>query len=189
MENPGESETKVSSAVFLGRFQPLHLGHHRVIEENQEEFDEFIVAIGSADKQREEENPLSFEERRDIIKNCFPGLEVVPVEDDEKTEDGNRKWAENLEAELDADLVISNNDLVRELVEEHTSMEVRQQEMYEPGIYSGTEVRRRIRSGEEWRYLVPDCAEEKIEDLVEDIEESGIKYEFKPGWKKENIQN
>ncbi|MDY6774277.1 MAG: adenylyltransferase/cytidyltransferase family protein [Candidatus Nanohaloarchaea archaeon] len=176
-------------AVFLGRFQPLHLGHHEVIEKQLEEQEEFVVAVGSAGKSREEDNPLGFEERKEIIQNCFPGLEVIGIEDDEKTEEGNRRWAEKLEEKLEADLVISNNELVRDLVEEHTEMDVRQQEMYEPEIYSGTEVRRRIRSGEEWRYLVPGCAAGKIEDLVDEIKESGIQYEFRPGWKKENIQN
>jgi len=48
-------------------------------------------------------------------------------------------------------------------------MELEEQELYDPEIYSGTEVRRRIKSDEEWRYLVPKCAKQKIEDLVETV--------------------
>ncbi|MFB6212990.1 MAG: adenylyltransferase/cytidyltransferase family protein [Candidatus Nanohaloarchaea archaeon] len=181
-------DTGDKKAVFLGRFQPLHVGHRKAIENTRDRFGELVVAVGSADKSREEDNPLSFEERKAIIEDCFPELRIVPVEDDEKDEEGNRRWAENIE-ELGADVVVSNNDLVKELVEEHTSMEAVEQEMHEPDVYSGTEVRRRIRSGEEWRYLVPECARDRIEQHIEAIRDSGIQYDFRPGWKKENIQN
>lgn len=172
-------------AGFLGRFQPLHLGHKKVIEEHRGEPDEFLILVGSADKKREQENPLSFEERRQIIHECFPAIEVVPLKDEGKTEEGNRRWAEKLE-QKGIQAVVSQNDLVQRLVKEHTSLELVSQELYDPDLYSGTEIRRRIRSGEEWRYLVPDCATERIEELADVIKESGIDYEFTPGWKKEN---
>ncbi len=174
----------MTRVVFLGRFQPFHKGHARVIEKRND--DDFAVAVGSAEKSREEENPLSFEERKEIIRECFPELEVIEVQDTEKTPKGNRIWAEKLEEETGADTIISGNELVQRLVREHTSMEVKQPELHDPDIYSGTEIRRRIRSGEEWRYLVPECAEKKLETFLEEIRDSGIKYEFNPGWKKEN---
>lgn len=125
---------------------------------------------------------MSLEERKKIIRGCFPEVEIVPKED----EPDNQEWAQNLEEKVEADVIISGNDLVQRLVKEHTSMEVVEQELYDPDIYSGTEVRRRIRSGEEWRYLVPKCAKEAIESLEDTIRDSGIQYDFKPGWKKEN---
>lgn len=176
----------MTRAVFLGRFQPLHLGHKKVIEKYREEFEDLILGVGSSSKQRDEENPLSFEEREEMIKDCFPDLEVIGLEDEERTEEGNRIWSEKIAEKTDADVLISGNELVQHLVEEHTSMEVVEPEMHDPDIYSGTEVRRRIRAGEEWRYLVPKCSKQKIEELEEAIKESGINYEFNPGWKKEN---
>lgn len=170
---------------FLGRFQPFHRGHKQVVEEYRDRFDEFKILVGSADKQREGKNPLSFDERREVIHECFPDIKVISLEDTEKTEEGNKEWAAKLE-EKDIDAVISQNELVQRLVKEHTSLELLEQELYDPEIYSGTETRRRIRSGEEWRYLVPDCATKRIEQLIEVIRKSGIQYEFKPGWKKEN---
>ncbi len=175
------------TAGFLGRFQPFHQGHQQVVEKYRDEFDELAIIVGSADKEREEENPLSFEERKEIIQTCFPEIEVLPLEDEEKTEEGNKRWAKKLE-ELDIDTVMSQNDLVQRIVKEKTGLELIEQELFDPGIYSGTEVRRRIRSGEEWSYLVPKCAKRKIEEFTQEIEESGIQYEFKPGWKKENIK-
>lgn len=172
-------------AAFIGRFQPLHEGHHRVIEKYREEYDDFLVVVGSASKKREKDNPLSFEERKSMIDTCFD-LEVMPLEDQGTSEEGNRGWTNKLEKETNAEVIISGNERVQRLVEEYSSMELIEQELYDPEIYSGTEVRRRIRSGEEWRYLIPGCAKEEIEQKMDVIKESGIQYDFKPGWKKEN---
>jgi nicotinamide-nucleotide adenylyltransferase len=171
--------------VFVGRFQPMHQGHKKVIEDHIDSEDNFAVVIGSADKKRGEKNPLSADEREEILKACFPGLEVLHLEDEGQNDEGNKKWIENLKG-LGAEKVISRNDLVKDLVTEDGDLELIEQEMYDPEIYSGTEVRRRIRSGEEWRYLVPGCCEEVIAELVEEIRDSGIEYDFKPGWKREN---
>ncbi|MFB6116721.1 MAG: adenylyltransferase/cytidyltransferase family protein [Candidatus Nanosalina sp.] len=175
----------MSEAIFLGRFQPFHEGHYKVVEKYMDDFEDLKIVIGSAGKKDEEENPLSFEERKEIIQECFPDLKVQALEDEEKTEEGNRKWASKLE-KFNADTVISGNSLVQRLVEEYTDMDVLEPELHDPEIYSGTEIRRRIRSGEEWRYLVPKCAQDRIEELEERIREAGIDYEFEPGWKKEN---
>lgn len=173
-------------AAFLGRFQPLHEGHHNVIESYREEHDDFVVVVGSSDKERERDNPLSFEERKEIIQNCFPDLEVIGLEDKSKDDEGNRKWVQKLQEITGADMMISQNDLVKRLVQEHTDMVLEEQELHGGDMYSGTEIRRRIRSGEEWRYLVPDCASEIIDQHLDEIKGSGIKYEFEPGWKREN---
>lgn len=172
-------------AGFLGRFQPFHLGHYKVIEERLNDFDNFVVIVGSAGKARSDENPLTFEERKSLIQACFPSLEIIPLEDKGKTEDGNRKWAENLE-DIGIDAIISRNDLVKEIVKVHTTLKLVKQDLYEKNIYSGTEVRRRINSGEEWRYLTPKCTHKKLEELLDNIKKSGTQYEFEPGWKKDN---
>lgn len=174
------------NAAFLGRFQPLHLGHSQVIEGYIEEYDELEVVIGSAGESRTGENPLTADERKELIHACFPDVEIEEIEDEERDEDGNRKWAQKLEKKIDADVLITQNDLVKELAREHTDLKVEEQELYDEELYSGTEIRRRIRSGEEWRYLVPDCAREKLSELTEKIKESGTQYEFEPGWKREN---
>jgi len=170
--------------VFLGRFQPLHKGHKQVIEDHIDQED-FAVVIGSADKKREGENPLTADEREEIIKTCFPNLEVLHLDDEGKDGEGNKRWLENLKS-LEAEKVISQNDLVKELVSGDEDLELIEQNMYDPEIYSGTEVRRRIRSGEEWRYLVAECSEDIIEDYLDIFRDSGIQYDFKPGWKREN---
>lgn len=168
-------------AVFIGRFQPFHLGHQNVIEQYSDEY-RLEIVIGSAERSRTEKNPLKAEERKKIIQECHPETDISRKEDHES----DRKWIKDLEEMTEADTVISQNSLVKKLVDKHTEMEVEEQQLYDEDIYSGTEIRRRIRSGEEWRYLVPDCAVQRIDDLEDVIKASGTQYEFEPGWKKEN---
>jgi nicotinamide-nucleotide adenylyltransferase len=173
-------------AAFVGRFQPFHNGHRNVIEEYSDEFEGFCIVIGSAGKSRTEKNPLKAEEREEIICGCYPDIEIHKVEDEGKNEDGNQVWIEKIQEKTNADAVISRNDLVREIVDKYTDLDLVEQELHDPEIYSGTEIRRRMRSGEEWRYLIPGCAEEEVSKLEEVIEKSGLQYDFDPGWKKEN---
>lgn len=172
-------------AILVGRFQPFHLGHRKIVEEYRDKFD-LVIGIGSAGEKGSEDNPLSFEDRKEIIQACYPDIEIVGIEDYSKDEEGDMKWLEELKKKASPDRVISGNKLVKKLVEEDSNLELVEQEMYDPGIYSGTEVRRRIKSGEEWRYLVAECAEDAIADRLDKIKESGIQYEFEPGWKKKN---
>lgn len=153
-------------AVFIGRFQPLHEGHHRVLEKYQDGYDEFVLAMGSPGKSREAGNPLTAKERKDVIRACFPDLEILELADEGPTEEDNRRWAEKLMRVTGAKTVISQNELVKRLVREYTDAEIVEQELYDPDRFSGTEIRRRIREGEDWDELVPDCAVGTVEKYV-----------------------
>lgn len=166
-------------AAFVGRFQPFHNGHMHAIQQFEEDY-EIIIVIGDSSS-REEQNPLTFEERIKIIGSCVE-KEVVTLENHES----DAVWTGNLLDASGADAVISRNKWTLEAVQEHSEVEILKQDFKNRDLYSGTEIRRRIRSGEEWRYLVPDCAEDKISDLEQIIKKSGKNYEFEPGWKKEN---
>jgi len=176
----------MTKAAFIGRFQPFHQGHKNVVDRYQDEFDDFCIVIGSAGEEETEDNPLSFEERKEVIHECFPEIEVIGVEDEGKNDEGNRKWIGKIEEKTGADVIISQNPLVKKIVETFSDLELEEQELHEPDVYSGTAVRRRIKSGEEWRYLTPECAKEKLEELAGKIKDSGINYDFEPGWKREN---
>jgi nicotinamide-nucleotide adenylyltransferase len=144
------------------------------------------LVIGSAGESRTEKNPLTGREREEIIRECFPDIEILRLEDEERNEEGNRRWAEKLEEKISAEILLTRNELVKDLIEAYTDLQVEEQDMYDEDLYSGTEVRRRIRSGEEWRYLVPECSKKRVEELTEIVKKTGQQYEFEPGWKREN---
>lgn len=70
--------------VFIGRFQPLHLGHQEVIERALSLSKRVLVLVGSSGQARSTRNPFTFEERRGFIDKAFPtatNLIVRPLRD------------------------------------------------------------------------------------------------------------
>lgn len=72
--------------VFIGRFQPPHLGHLAVIHDALKRARQVIVLIGSAWQARSLRNPWRFEERHDMLRRCFDEaenqrLEIEPLLD------------------------------------------------------------------------------------------------------------
>jgi len=55
--------------VYIGRFQPLHLGHTYVLKQALDTSDLVIVLIGSAFQARTIKNPFTFAERANMIKD------------------------------------------------------------------------------------------------------------------------
>jgi nicotinamide-nucleotide adenylyltransferase len=74
--------------LFIGRFQPLHLGHADAIERALKEVDTLIIGIGSSEKFGTAENPFTFAEREQMIKKVFPKCKVVAIPDI----DDDSKW-------------------------------------------------------------------------------------------------
>jgi bifunctional NMN adenylyltransferase/nudix hydrolase len=59
-------------AVFVGRFQPFHRGHQKVIQQALAQARHVLVVIGSAGAARRADfNPFTADERRDMILACF----------------------------------------------------------------------------------------------------------------------
>lgn len=53
--------------VFIGRMQPIHLGHFNVLRLMADECDAVIIGIGSANKSRSTKNPFLVHEREQFI--------------------------------------------------------------------------------------------------------------------------
>ncbi|MAY69896.1 MAG: ADP-ribose pyrophosphatase [Halomonas sp.] len=72
--------------VFIGRFQPPHLGHLAVIRAALKQARQVIVLVGSAWQARSLRNPWRFDERRQMLRSAFDEddnarLEIVPLLD------------------------------------------------------------------------------------------------------------
>lgn len=157
----GQSVTGERGA-FVGRFQPFHRGHHQVVVDYRDRFEELVLVVGSSMTARTPRNPLSAAERASIIRACHPDLRLVFLPDEARGEAGYEAWTERLMGETDADVIITRNDLVTRLVESFADARTENQPLYEPDRFSGTEIRRRIRAGEPWRELVPECCVEEV---------------------------
>ncbi|WP_184034125.1 bifunctional nicotinamide-nucleotide adenylyltransferase/Nudix hydroxylase [Chitinivorax tropicus] len=57
--------------IFVGRFQPFHLGHLQTVRHALREAAKVIIIVGSARGARTFENPWTFQEREQLIRACL----------------------------------------------------------------------------------------------------------------------
>ena len=143
-------------ALFIGRFQPFHNGHLKVIENASKEYDKIIIGIGSSQYSNTAENPFSADERKVMIEKSlekigiknyqiifFPDIHNPP------------KWVDHvLSFFSDFDIVITNNFLTKSLFSEK-GYKVLGTKLYKKNKYSGKEIRKKIIKNEQWKNLVP----------------------------------
>lgn len=73
--------------VFIGRFQPLHIGHEHVISRTLEKVERLIVLVGSANVARDPRNPFTYVEREAMLRSAFRHeiaggrLIIAPIDD------------------------------------------------------------------------------------------------------------
>lgn len=57
--------------LYVGRFQPLHIGHVQIIKEALKKENKLLIIIGSIGSVDKIKNPYNFEERKNLILNCL----------------------------------------------------------------------------------------------------------------------
>ena len=67
--------------IFIGRFQPFHTEHKRVIDIALEKSHKVLILIGSAGTARTIRNPFTFQERSWMIHNSFVHLDLDEAND------------------------------------------------------------------------------------------------------------
>jgi bifunctional NMN adenylyltransferase/nudix hydrolase len=77
---------KADYSVFIGRFQPIHNGHLKIIENAIKDTGRLIIVVGSHRAPVSLKNPWSFEERKNLIeKSLNPAwlekISIVPCRD------------------------------------------------------------------------------------------------------------
>ena len=78
---------KYKCGLYIGRFQPIHVGHESIIRRMLLECDHVIIAIGSAQESGTMKNPFTFEQRADLITNIFyqyvisGRMSIIPLRD------------------------------------------------------------------------------------------------------------
>jgi nicotinamide-nucleotide adenylyltransferase len=153
--------------LFVGRFQPLHEGHRRVIESVTGEVDALVVVVGSAGSSHAPSDPFTGGERVEMLLRTVETAETaapvhpVPLRD----VDRNAVWVSHVRSMCPAfDVVYSHNPLVVRLFRE-AGVPVGTFPTFDRDRYEGTRIRRLMRTGGEWRHLVPDAAVDVIETV------------------------
>jgi len=143
-------------ALFIGRFQPFHKGHLKVVQNIAKRYEEIIIGIGSSQYKQTIDNPFSSDERKQMIKKTLEshGVEnysIVLIPDIHNPP----KWVDHvLSIVSDFDVVISNDDFTKQLFSDK-KYDVKKTEVYDRKKYSGKEIRKKIALGDKWDESLP----------------------------------
>jgi len=148
----------VKRGIFIGRFQPVHMGHIEAFNYILGEVDELIIGIGSSQEGHTPRNPFTAEERERMLSAALDEaginrsrvriVRIPDVHDDQR-------WVPHVESLVpEFSVVYSGNPWVQRLFRER-GYEVRTQPLFRRRDYQGMVIRRRIAEGKEWESLVP----------------------------------
>lgn len=91
--------------VFIGRFQPFHMGHKAVVDQALTLASTVAVVIGSHDQPRDPRNPFTTAERICLITSAYPDevgsgrIQFVPVADSRYND---HKWIATIQSGVNA---------------------------------------------------------------------------------------
>lgn len=145
------------NGLLIGRFQPFHLGHLSALEYALSHVDKLWIGLGSSNKPREKNNPFLAEERKEMIVSSIDEsmknrIKIFNIPDLEN----HQKWVEAIDNIVPKfDLVFTNDDLTKHLYSKKgtKSMTI---PFTKRDVLSGTSIREKIISDQNWENLVPD---------------------------------
>jgi nicotinamide-nucleotide adenylyltransferase len=159
----------VNRGLYVGRFQPFHLGHLDAIREVLKEVDELVIVIGSAQYSHNANNPFTAGERLVMVRRAlleasvdYSKLWIVPVPDVHL----HMLWVSAVEGYTPKfNVLYSNEPLTRRLFME-AGYEVKSIPLFERKLYMSTIVREKMVKGDSWTELVP----KSVADFILEID-------------------
>lgn len=156
---------KMKCGLFVGRFQPFHLGHLAGIKAVLERVEELVIVVGSAEYSHSDKNPFTAGERVEMIRAALKEANVdpsrymtIPIRDVHI----HATWAPFIVSQVPRfDIVFTNEPLTSRLFRER-GYRVEKIPFFERKAYSATEIRRRILKRKNWESLVPRSVAELI---------------------------
>ena len=163
MINAGEPHSKqvttmVYRGLYVGRFQPFHLGHLDAIKYALKEVDELVIIIGSAQYSHNANNPFTAGERLVMVRQAlleagvdYSKLWIVPVPDVHL----HMLWVSAVEGYTPKFSVLFSNEPLTKRLFMEAGYEVRNIPLFERKVYSSTFVREKMVKDDSWTELVP----------------------------------
>ena len=154
--------------LLVGRMQPVHEGHLQVIKSILKEVNEVIIGIGSAQLSHTLKDPFTAGERvmmltKALSENNISASKyyIIPIQDVEC----NSIWVSHIKMLTPPfECIYSGNPLVQRLFKE-AGYAVTQPPLFNREIYSGTEVRRRMLTGGDWKSIIPESVVKVIDEI------------------------
>lgn len=156
--------------LMTGRFQPFHNGHLALAKQILEEGYELVIAIGSAQFNFIDKDPFTAGERVLMIHEALKEAKidlarcyVIPVANDEN----NARWLAYLRSMVPPfGVLYSGNDFVKHLaLSQDRNITVKSPRFEKKEEYNGTNIRRLMLAGGQWKKLVPPAVAGVIEQV------------------------
>lgn len=159
----------MSRGLFVGRFQPFHLGHLATVKFALSRLEELIILIGSAQSSHEIRNPFTAGERIQMIKDSLVAdssvdmkkILLIPVSDVNM----HSLWTHQVDILVPKYIVVFTNDILTALLFKQRGIEVVEPPLYQRKELSATEVRSRMTKDEDWKELVTIQTAKVVEDI------------------------
>ncbi|QQR84055.1 nicotinamide-nucleotide adenylyltransferase [Candidatus Peregrinibacteria bacterium] len=155
----------MKKGLYIGRFQPFHLGHLSAVKQALIQVDFLMIGIGSSQYSGTEKNPFPLELRQQMIQRSLAdaGVEedryqIIPIPDIHN----NPKWpahVRSLVGDFDV-LFMANVGIVKELFETYDSVKI--EPLKKEVDISATQIRELMKSGGQWQKFVPKATTEVI---------------------------
>jgi nicotinamide-nucleotide adenylyltransferase len=154
----------MKKGLFVGRFQPFHLGHLQDIKNALEEVGELYIAIGSSNEENTKENPFSSEERTDMIRLALKGNRIDKYTIYTIPDFGNdEKWVGYIKTALPKfDVVFTGNEWTERCFKKF-GYNIKKVKIVED--VSSTIIRDKIIKNEDWQSMVPKEVVEYISEI------------------------
>ncbi|HXV39004.1 MAG TPA: nicotinamide-nucleotide adenylyltransferase [Nitrosopumilaceae archaeon] len=143
------------NGLYIGRFQPFHLGHLDAIKFALSQVENLWIGIGSSNKNNEKRNPFTADERKEMITSSLDDaikkrikIYYIPDVDD------HEKWTYHIDSIVPKyDIVFSNDDFTHTLFQKR-GIKVIPVPLKERESLSGTNIREKIAMGKSWEEFV-----------------------------------
>lgn len=160
----------VTRGLYVGRFQPFHLGHLGAVKAVLKEVDELVIVIGSAQYSHKLNNPFTAGERLVMIRSALQEakvsaskLWVVPVPDVHL----HMLWVSAVEGYTPKfNVCYSNEPLTKRLFSE-AGYPIKEISFFDRKQYMSTVIREKMLQGDDgWVELVP----KSVADFIREID-------------------
>lgn len=159
----------VNRGLYVGRFQPFHLGHTGAIKEVLKEVDEIVIVIGSAQYSHNINNPFTAGERLIMIRRAlqeakvaYSRVWVVPVPDVHL----HMLWVSAVEGYTPKFNVCYSNEPLTQRLFMEAGYQVKSIPFFDRKLYMSTVVREKMLKGDSWTELVP----KSVADFINEID-------------------
>ena len=154
------------NGLLIGRFQPFHLGHLEALRFALTKVEKLWVGIGSSNKEHEANNPFSADERKEMIltsidESISDKIEICYVPD----LDDHQKWVDSIDSIVPRFEVVFTNDEFTQTLYREKGVKVFPVPFKDRDVLSGTNIRKKIQTDQDWYQLVPDGTKNVLEKI------------------------